>query len=315
MIMSLSFSELFETSGRHALYRFWIFSDLQQEDPELAERYFRTALRDFRSLPVKPDGICYLGDASQGCDRTGIDIMIRMQLNELEKLGIPVYYVMGNHEFDYYHHCLRTGQKPCVPFFDAIRGNPQWHTVSSMEDFYFTAEFPEFTMLFFSDHAAEDGSWSAIHQKKQTATPHTAEKWREVRNRIGNTGKPVFTFSHYAFPGGNRPSEHLAQILPLPDSFRAHFYGHAHIGDGVWAGKDLYRQISGTDDSPAVQFDVSSLDHLRGTTVRSAFFDYYGDGMFGVFFRDHLNGCWENIYLSARDTKSAGIPEKMQNPR
>jgi len=48
---------------------------------------------------------------------------------------------------------------------------------------------------------------------------------------------------------------------------------------------------------------------MRGTTVRSAFFDYYGGGEYGVFFRDHCNGRWEQIFLSEHDAKSAGIPD------
>ena len=51
-------------------------------------------------------------------------------------------------------------------------------------------------------------------------------------------------------------------MMPLPENFRAHFYGHAHIGDGHWAGENLYRQIAGTENSPVCQFNISSLDHI-----------------------------------------------------
>ena len=50
-----------------------------------------------------------------------------------------------------------------------------------------------------------------------------------------------------AFCGGNRASEHLSTLLPLPHQVKIHFYGHAHIGDYAWAKENAYRRISCVD--------------------------------------------------------------------
>ncbi len=310
--MAFSLNDVFKSAQKEALHRFWLFSDLQQSDPEKAECYFKTAVEDFKELDPGAEGICSLGDAAEGIDLDKLETMISMQLRELDSLQLPVYHCLGNHEFDYYHEKVDRGEKPEVPFFDAVKQNKNWHLAPSYSDFWFCHELPEFTMLFFSGHAASDGSWYAAYQTLPDTPdyPHTKEVWDQLKERFANTGKPVFTFSHCSFPGGNRPSAILGQMLPLPSNFRAHFYGHAHIGDACWAGENLYRQIAGTENSPVCQFNISSLDHWRGTTVRSAFFDYYGDGEYGVFFRDHLNRRWEQCFFSAHDARSAGIPEK-----
>ena len=53
-------------------------------------------------------------------------------------------------------------------------------------------------------------------------------------------------------------------MLPLPANIRLHLYGHAHIGDAAWAGKDLYRKIACVDNHPIIQCDIASLEDGRG---------------------------------------------------
>ncbi len=311
--MAFSLDEIFKSAQKEARHRFWLFSDLQQSDPERAERYFKAAVSDFKELDSGAEAICSLGDAAEGRDLEKLHTMIQMQIRELDALQLPVYHCLGNHEFDYYREMAAQGKTPRVPFYEAVKEKKNWHVAPSFSDFWFSEEYPEFTMLFLSGHAAPDGSWRAEHQflPETPDYPYTRQVWSKLKERFANTGKIVFTFSHCAFPGGNRPSDILAQMMPLPDNFRAHFYGHAHIGDGYWAGENLYRQIAGTENSPVCQFNISSLDHWRGTTVRSAFFDYYGGGAYGVFFRDHLNCRWEQCFFSEHDAKSAGMAEKI----
>ncbi len=309
--------DIVKAANKKKYCRYWLISDLQQGNPANAERYFTAAVNDLKEYLTEEirdlSGVCYLGDAAEGIELDKLKEMTDMQVSLLEQFNVPIYYVMGNHELDYFVYGSRV---PVIPFYEAVKDRKLWHLVPTQEDFYFVQETDEFTMLFFSDHLAKDGSWCAVHQNLPGETfpdyPHTKEVWQAVRDRYANTGKPVFTFAHCAFPGGNRPSEFLEQLLPLPDNFRAHFHGHAHIGDEKWAGKDVYRQIAGMDNHPQLQFDISSLDHLRGTTVRSAFFDYYGNGEYGVFFRDHLNHRWEQTFVSSASAKEAGIPEQYQ---
>ncbi len=303
--------DIFKAASGKKHTRFWLISDLQQSDPVLAERYFRTAVNDMYDTRLNEglDGICYLGDAAEFPGMEQFNQMAEMQVDMLEGFKLPIFYTIGNHELDYYRYF---GGGPVIPFYEYVKDRKLWHVIPDQETFYFVHETEEFTMLFFSEHLAKDGSWCATHQQlppPEQPYPYTKEVWQKVRDQYANIGKPVFTFSHCAFPGGNRPSEYLAQLMPLPDNFRAHFYGHAHIGDGMWAGENLYRQISGMENQPQLQFDISSLDHLRGTTVRSAFFDYYGNGEYGVFFRDHMNRRWEQAFVSSFNAKEAGIPE------
>lgn len=307
---------IFQEATKRCHTRFWLISDLQQSVYERAERYFSIAINDLNNISTKLNGVCYLGDASQGTDLEVIDRMIAMQMDKLDSLALPIYYTIGNHEMDYYRRYLKPNNLPGgrIPFFEAVKSRPNWHLVKSQEDFWFSEEMDEYTMLFFSDHLAKDGSWLAFHEhmpEPDCGYPYTKADWEAVRDRFAGD-KLVFTFAHCAFPGGNRPAELLAQLLPLPSNFRAHFHGHAHIGDAKWAGKNLYRQIAAVDDQPILQFDVASLDHLRGSTVRSAFFDYYGNGEYGVFFRDHVNARWEQYFISTQDAQSAGIPEQFQ---
>ncbi len=307
--------EIVKASAEKAHSRYWLISDLQQSHPHLAKRYFDAAVNDMytNGLNERLDGICYLGDAAEYPDTEKFNEMTVMQVDMLEKFNLPIFYAIGNHEIDYFRYA---GGEPVIPFYEYVKGRELWHVIPDQESFWFVHETEELTMLFLSEHLAKDGSWMGTHQwlpPPEVPYPHKKEVWQRLRDQYANTGKPVFTFAHCAFPGGSRPSEFLAQMMPLPDNFRAHFHGHAHIGDAMWAGENLYRQISGTDNHPMCQFNISSLDHLRGTTVRSAFFDYYGNGEYGVFFRDHINHRWEQAFVSAFNTKEAGIPEQQSN--
>jgi len=203
---------IFAEAGKRAHTRFWLISDLQQGSPKYAEKYFTAAMRDFHEVGTEIDGICYLGDAAEGINMDDLKIMIDMQIAGLESLNVPIYYVMGNHELDYYRWCRQQKIRPFIPYYEAVRGRKLWHVIPDQETFWFAQEMPEFTMLFFSDHAAKDGSWCATHQgfppePEYSLYPHKKEAWQAVRDRFAKTGKPVFTFAHCAFPGGNRPSQ------------------------------------------------------------------------------------------------------------
>ncbi len=53
--------------------------------------------------------------------------------------------------------------------------------------------------------------------------------------------------SHYAFPGGQKPSALQAQLLPLPANVRALLRGHPHIGDLKWNKDDPWGARSRRD--------------------------------------------------------------------
>ena len=83
---------IFKEATKRFHTRFWLISDLQQSEYERAERYFSIAINDLNNIPTKLNGVCYLGDASQGTDLEVIDRMIAMQMDKLDSLALPIYY-------------------------------------------------------------------------------------------------------------------------------------------------------------------------------------------------------------------------------
>ncbi len=288
---------------RPAKRRFWVFSDLQQHDPANARRCMHAGVEDFLSLRLPVDAACYLGDSTESADLPHLREMADMQVGELSRVDAPVWYVMGNHEFDF----QRWSDPPpsgrvVIPMRERILGEKQWHTTASVRDWLLVADFGDLALALFSDHAAEDGSWIAVHGGAYGASgplpypdPDAPARAREA---VAALGKPVFTMSHYAFPGGNRASDLMSLLRPLPPNAVAHFYGHCHVGDFKWGGQDCLRQISGIDGSALTQFDVASLENRRGNTIRSAILEWYGGASYGVFFRDHVARRWEKAFLS-----------------
>jgi hypothetical protein len=293
----------------HVAHRVWVLSDLQQSDPAESRRCLTTAVEDFRSLASPPEQIWYLGDAVEGTVLPRLEEMAAMQLEILGSFGVPLKYVLGNHDFD--HLTESRGQFGRTAIFrDAVLRNPNWRTTDTIESFYFLDKIGDFTLLFLSDHADPQGRWISTHGKvhgDQRLYPHSAAAYQRVRDQLAAAPGPVITCSHYAFAGGNRPSALHDLMLPLPPNLKLHLYGHAHIGDGAWAGKDLYRKIACVDDHPIVQCDIASLEDARGSAVRSAILEIYKDRSLGLYFRNHSARRWEEHLLldGARDLKSA----------
>lgn len=279
----------------HVKHRVWVLSDLQQSDPKEARRGMTTAVEDFRALDLPPEQIWYLGDAVEGARLDLLEDMAAMQVDKLSAFNAPVRYVLGNHDFDHLTHHGAATRRTAV-FRDAVRAVPAWRTTATIESFYFLDKIGDFTVLFLSDHADPCGRWISTHGKihgDASLYPHAPEAYQHLRDQIAAIPGPVITCSHYAFAGGNRPSPLLDQMLPLPHNIRLHLYGHAHIGDAAWAGKNLYRKIACVDDHPIVQCDIASLEDHRGSAIRSAVLEIYDDRSLGLYFRNHTTRRWE----------------------
>lgn len=295
----------------HVRHRVWVISDLQQSVPSESRRCLTAAVDDFRALDLPPEQIWYLGDAVEGHQLDRLEEMAAMQVEKLGALHAPVKYVLGNHDFDHLTHARRHaagGVAPATPsppprtaiFRDAVAAVPTWRTTDSVESFYFLDRIGDFALLFLSDHADPQGRWIATHGKVHgdaALYPHSAQDYQRLRDQIAAISGPVITCSHYPFAGGNRPSPLLDQMLPLPPNVRLHLYGHAHIGDAAWAGKDLYRKIAAVDNHPIVQCDVASLEDGRGSAIRSAVLEIYHDQSLGLYFRNHSTKQWEESLL------------------
>ena len=291
---------LYEESLRRAKHRVWILSDLQQRDPDKARECLEVSMADFAAMGQPADMIWYLGDSVEGDTRAHLTAMVDMQEEAFGATGLPLCYVAGNHDFDY---TLNNGEPtPYIPFVDMVRRHPGWHTIAADSDWYYTLPLGEHTVYFFSDHIAPDRSWWAFHggvHGDQEAYPHWGE-FEEVRAAMAAAPGPVITVSHYSFAGGNRESPFLSKLMPLPETVKLHFYGHAHIGDFDWAREHAYRRICWVNWHDIPQINVSSFEHIRGRVCRSVFLHIYEDNSYGIFFRDHDHGVFSECYLPAK---------------
>jgi hypothetical protein len=294
---------LLQATRPQVLHRAWVVSDLQQSQPAEARRCLTTAVDDFRSLDMPPEQIWYLGDAVEGHNLAHLDEMAAMQVAVFSSFGVPLRYVLGNHDFDFLRHDRGASGRGAI-FREAVLNVATWRTTDSLESFFFVDSIGDYTVLFLSDHAHAQNRWASTHGKVHgdyAAYPHDARAYQAVRNTIAAARGPVISCAHYAFAGGNRPSVLLEQMLPLPANLRLHLYGHAHIGDAVWAGKDLFRKITTVDNHPLIQCDIASLEDARGSATRSAVLEIYRDGSLGLFFRNHTTRRWEeSLVLDAQ---------------
>ena len=294
---------LLQAARPHVRHRVWVLSDLQQSIPSEATRCLATAVDDFRSLDMPAEQIWYLGDAVEGHNLAHLDEMAAMQVEVFSTFGVPLRYVLGNHDLDFLRHDKGASGRTAV-FREAVLNVPTWRTTDSIESFYFLDSIGQYTVLFLSDHAHPQNRWASTHGKVHgdyAAYPHDARAYQAVRNQVAASKGPVISCAHYAFAGGNRPSVLLDQMLPLPANLRLHLYGHAHIGDAVWAGKDLFRKIATVDNHPLIQCDVASLEDARGSATRSAILEIYRDGSLGLHFRNHSTKRWEeSLVLDAQ---------------
>lgn len=297
----LLLDELIAGTRKHVLKRLWVISDLQQRYPDRATKCMTTAVSDFLDLGLSVDAICYLGDATEGDDPDYIHQMTEMQEHELSKIEAPIYYTVGNHDFDYFRAYHEKLGRMCLPFVEYVRQFPQWHMPESISEMAYKVDFGEFVAYFLTDHADPSGSWFTSHgvvRGNEEAYPYTPEDYRKLMDQVAREGKPVITFSHYSFAGGNRAAPLFDQFLPLPDNLRIHFYGHAHIGDHVWAGKDCHRKIACVDNQPIMQIDVASLESGRGSAIRSIMLEWYDTHEIGILFRNHSLHCWDNLLIN-----------------
>jgi len=285
------------------LARIWLISDLQQRIPDMAEGCLNIALEDVQALDVSPTAIWYLGDAVEGMNKKRVDQMIRMQIKKLSDLNIPLRFVMGNHDMDLTVR-QEAGKEPLLPVWEAFRQVPNWKTTPSPSDFYFTDTYGDVLVVFISDHADLDNRWIATQQTIDGADPDAYDvpdkAFRELRAHIASWKGPVVIASHYPLPGGARAKPCgglLTRLLPLPDTVKLVFHGHAHIGDWRIAKENACQKITWIDWHTIPQINISSLDRSRGSQTRSAFLDMYEDGTFGVFFRDHEDRRWSEVFF------------------
>lgn len=307
--------DLITGAASHVRHRLWILSDLQQQQPKRAAYCMKRAADDFISLGLPVEAVCYLGDATEGHNLEFIHEMAQMQAEQFARVHAPKYYAVGNHDFDYFAFYQGEMKKMCIPFVEFMRSQPDWHMPEDVSSLYQLVDMGDYALCFFPDHADPAGSWYTTHGEIRgdaSAYPYTTDDYRHVMEEISALNKPVLTLSHYSFAGGNRAAPLLNRFLPVAGNVRMHFYGHAHIGDEVWAGKDCHRKIAAVDGQPLIQIDVASLENDRGTAVRSVIVEWYDTQEIGVLFRNHSEHCWDD-YLVVREGDGLRAPQDAKN--
>ena len=283
---------------RELTHRIWVIADLQY--PELAARCMETAIKDIRGTGVTFDQIWHLGDASTS--RFDGDPLDSPEVTLLREMDVPVRFTMGNHDVDQ----ICKADNDSVPMYDAVTAIPDWRTSPSLDALYFTEELGDFRVVFLPDHVDPAGRWCAHHGENRhgdpSLYPHDESAYEALRAELASDERPVILAGHNAFPGGNRPADLQAQLLPLPPQVRLHLHGHGHIGDEQRLDGHAYRTIAYVEDQPIPQLDVASLEDRRNGTIRSAVLELYDDQWCRVLFRDHHGRAWLEAYWQSPAT-------------
>ena len=66
---------VYKESLKRAKKKIWIFSDLQQSNPENARKCLETSMKDYEALGESFDMIWFLGDCIEGTNKKNIDTM------------------------------------------------------------------------------------------------------------------------------------------------------------------------------------------------------------------------------------------------
>lgn len=269
----------------------WINSDLQLSRADLAREVLQNAVEDMIDLQLPLHEIWCLGDALVGADLAALEEVAKSSVDIYERLNVPVCYVMGNHETDLFR---RSGARR-FPLFELVQNRDNWYTMASLSDFYFTRDVLDHRVFFLGDHVAEDGSWISVVGRisgKADHYPHFPGGFEKLRDQIDASPLPVIIASHYAFEGGQRPNKKQSALLPLPENVRAHFHGHAHIGDLVWNLQNPWKRKNPIARSAISQFNVSALETARTPGSHSAVLFFEADGSIHVKFRCHMEKKW-----------------------
>lgn len=269
----------------------WISSDLQLHRADLAREVLQNAVEDVLRLEIPLTEAWCLGDALVGARLEALEHVADASVELYERLGVPICYVMGNHEMD----LQRKSRLNRFPLYDRVRNRPGWQTMNSRSDAFFVRDVLGHRVFFMGDHAAEDGSWWTTAGRiygDEEKYPHPPDAFVRLRAAIAESSLPVLTASHYAFQGGQRPNPLQDLVLPLPPNVRAHFHGHAHIGDLVWNRDNPWMRSNPIAHSERRQFNVSALETERTEGSHSAFLFFEDDGSLSIRFRCHQTRKW-----------------------
>lgn len=268
----------------------WVISDIQSTNEARARQVIRDATDDILEQNIPLSAVWCLGDALRGPDLELLNLATSAFLSQLSRCGAPICYVLGNHDMDYRN---QTGN--ChFPLWEGARAEPNWHVQERLEDFYLLRRFGKWLVVFLGDHADPAGKWFSTHGivRGEESYPYMAEDYAELSRQIGGYDGPVILASHYAFPGGQKPSGLQAQLLPLPANVRALLHGHAHIGDLKWNRDDPWERVHAVEGQSFLQYNISALEPDRSPGSHSALLEFRPSGAVGMRIRCHETKEW-----------------------
>ncbi|MBR3644462.1 MAG: metallophosphoesterase, partial [Parasporobacterium sp.] len=264
------YNTLYEFARQKAKHTIWVFSDLQQAKFENTKRCLEICMEDYELLGKPADMIWYLGDSTEGSRLDELYRMTELQEKAFSSLDIPLCYTTGNHDYDYPEYCRRNNISDIsMPFYEMVQHHPGWYTTSSCEETWFKVPVGDYMAYFFCDHIARDNSWCSTHNRIRyggSAYPYGDSHFADIRKEMENCEKPhIITAAHCAFPGGNRDTDLLGKIQPLPLNVHLHLYGHSHIGEYTCPQERVFSQIQWVDWQDIPQVDVASFENIRGS--------------------------------------------------
>jgi len=203
---------------------------------------------------------------------------------------------MGNHDMD----LRRTSHLNRFPLFERASQEANWHTAEKLEANFFARRMGNCLVFFLGDHADPEGSWFTTHGgvsgRAPQSYPHSPESYTQLSRAKGEYPGLVIVCSHYALPGGQKPSSLMAQMLPLPANVCLCLHGHAHIGDLVWNKANPWQRHNPVPGHQLNQINISALETTRSPGSHSAFLEIGLGGPIRLRIRCHVERKWVETF-------------------
>ncbi|MET0263598.1 MAG: metallophosphoesterase [Rariglobus sp.] len=291
--------------ARGSSARIWVISDIQQSAPSDALATLSAAVDDILATGLELDGVWCLGDALRGAEEPALEEVADIFIRQLARLNLPVCYLLGNHDVD----LKRVSDVDRHPLWERARAEPNWHVAERLDDFFFARRIGNCLAVFMGDHAHSGGEWFTTHGgvsgRARERYPHDEASYARLSQALADFGGPVILASHYALPGGQKPSALMTRLLPLPANVKLFMHGHAHIGDLVWNKDNPWQRNNPVEGQPMRQFNVSALETVRSPGSHSAVVEIGADGPESLRIRCHQRREWLETFPLAGEASRA----------